>query len=145
MASNSFWTTPKATTRFNPHCVETAALAGFGHKQGMPSVAGFFYITDEYSAYLKASRRQIQNTLPIQLNLNGVRMSTEHYLRKKYIAFPDTVHLFNIDYVIDETHCSDNFCMLMCKKMFGTVPKSFSKEMFITLCVELLKEEVASV
>lgn len=44
---------PESLT-FNPHCVESATVAGFDHKQGMPSVEGFFYISDEYNAYLQA-------------------------------------------------------------------------------------------
>lgn len=39
---------------FNPHCIESAAVAGFPVQNGMPSVAGFFYISDAYQNYLQA-------------------------------------------------------------------------------------------
>ncbi len=37
---------------FNPNTAEAAEEAGFPHRETMPLVAGFFYQSGEYTAYL---------------------------------------------------------------------------------------------
>ena len=39
-------------TRFDPYSWEHAEIAGFPFQEGMPKVKGFFYLSDEYEAYL---------------------------------------------------------------------------------------------
>ena len=54
--------------KFNPYCWESAEVAGFGYKQGMPDSQSFFYLSDEYEAYLTVL---IESGLPHPANTDG--------------------------------------------------------------------------
>ena len=38
----------------DPYTVEAATAAGFPPQPGEPAIEGFFYLTDEYAAYLES-------------------------------------------------------------------------------------------
>ncbi|WP_415408224.1 hypothetical protein ACLHDG_06640 [Sulfurovum sp. CS9] len=42
--------------KFNPHCQESADIAGFPHRLGMAQGSGMFYVSEEYGNYLDVLR-----------------------------------------------------------------------------------------
>ncbi len=49
-----FFTLDDGSEKFDPYTQKAADIAGFPFIEGMPQPAGFFYVSDNYQAYLNA-------------------------------------------------------------------------------------------